>query len=181
MTRRAIVIGLCLSAVFAAMGFFNDMVMKQTFLFSSYMPTFLYGLVLLFVLAANPLLHRVRRGLALQRGELAAIVVLALPACFVSGRTLVHHFPGTIITPKHYNRTRLGWQRYDLLGRVPPILLAGIDPRLSREDILDPEALARKLAAAADADPASPAGRVAAAVPPEIWRTQGGDPDRETL
>ena len=137
MTRRAIILGLAASAACAAIGFYNDMVLKQTFLFSSYMPAFVYGLTIPFVLLVNPLLARLRPGLALTRGELATIIVLTFPACFVSGRTLVHHFPATIITPKHYNRTQLGWQRYDLLRRVPPIMLAGYSPELRPEDILD--------------------------------------------
>ena len=147
MTRRAIIIGLLASAVFAAIGFFNDMVLHQTFLFSTYMPAFLYGLVILVVLLLPFLLKRISPRLPLRRSELAVIIVLTFPACFVSGRTLIHHFPGVIVTPRFYNRTRLGWQRYELLRRVPPVMLAGHDPELGAADILKPEALASRLRA----------------------------------
>ena len=147
MTRRAIIIGLLASAVFAGIGFFNDLVLRQTFLFSTYMPAFVYGLVILVVLLLPFLLKRISPRLPLRRNELAVIIVLTFPACFVAGRTLIHHFPGVIVTPRHYNRTRLGWQRYDLLRRVPPIMLAGHAPELGAADIRQPEALASRLRA----------------------------------
>jgi hypothetical protein len=147
MTRRAIIIGLLASAVFAGIGFFNDMVLRQTFLFSTYMPPFVYGLVILVVLLLPSLLKRISPRLPLRRSELAVIIVLTFPACFVAGRTLIHHFPGVIVTPRHYNEDRLGWQRYELLRRVPPIMLAGHDPEFGAADIRQPEALASRLRA----------------------------------
>lgn len=165
MTRRAIIIGLLASAVFAGIGFFNDMVLKQTFLFSTYMPAFVYGLVILVVLLLPFLLKRISPRLLLRRNELAVIIVLTFPACFVAGRTLVHHFPGVIVTPRHYNRTRLGWQRYELLRRVPPIMLAGHDPELGAADIRQPEALASRLRAIRSGAGGALARQLASALP----------------
>jgi len=164
MTRRAVIIGLLASAVFAAIGFFNDMVLKQTFLFSTYMPSYLYGLVILCVLLLPRLLTRISPRLPLSRGELAVIIVLTFPACFVAGRTLIHHFPGVIVTPRHYNRERLGWQRYELLRRVPPIMLAGHDPEFSAADIRNREALAARLSAIRQGSDKSPAAILARAL-----------------
>ena len=92
MSKRAILLGLILAGAMGFLGFFNDMVMHQTFLFSNYMPIFIYGSLLVFVVTANPLLRRIWGKAAFSGSEVALVVSIALPACYVSGRTLIHHF-----------------------------------------------------------------------------------------
>ena len=54
MTARAIIIGLIGAAIVGATGYFNDIVMHQTFLYNNYLPLFIFGAVMLFVVLVNP-------------------------------------------------------------------------------------------------------------------------------
>ncbi len=161
MSKRAIVVGLMLAAVVGAVGFFNDMVMRQTMLFSSYMPIFVYGSLCLFVVTFNPLLRRIQPKLAFSGRELALIVAIILPASYVGGRALIHHFTYSLMMPRLESRVRLGWQERDLIRRVPPVMLAGVPPGYRPEDIPDARAVARKLRSA---ETGTPLAKVAAAV-----------------
>lgn len=145
MTRRAIVIGLAGAVIVAAVGFFNDMVMHQTFLFSSYMPLSIFGAAVLFLMFVNPVLHRVSPKLALSGRELALVAAIVLPACCVSSRNFIHHFTTQIMTPRFYARTEPGWQAHRLVERVPSVMLAGVRPEFSADDIVEPLSLAEAL------------------------------------
>ena len=146
MTIRAVVIGLIMAVVIGAVGFFNDLVMHQTFLFGSYMPIFIYGLAILFVVTLNPLLARISNGASLSGGELALIIAMMLPASYVSGRTFNHHFTPCLMTPRHYAITNPGWQKRDLIRRAPSIMLAGVQPEVVEEDVLEPRELCTLMA-----------------------------------
>jgi hypothetical protein len=82
------VIGVVLAAVIGAIGFFNDLVMHQTFLFGSYMPIFVYGVAILFVVSLNPLLAKIRGGAALRRTEIALICALGRQRNSAASRSL---------------------------------------------------------------------------------------------
>ena len=71
MSTRAIVLGLLGAAFIGATGYFNDMIMKQTSLYANFMPMFIYGGLIVFVVAINPVLRRVRAGAQLSGGGLA--------------------------------------------------------------------------------------------------------------
>ncbi|MHC4247811.1 MAG: DUF6785 family protein [Planctomycetota bacterium] len=131
MSVRAVVIGLVGALIVGATGYFNDIVMHQTFLSNNYLPLFIFGLVILFVVLVNPLLFYVSKRLALNAKEIALAVAIALPACAVSSRNLIHHFTGNIMAPRYMNLTNAGWQEHDLIDRVPQVMLAGVRPELA--------------------------------------------------
>jgi len=126
MTRRAVVIGFLLSAFLCGFCFFNDAVIRQTVLVRCFLPVSVYGGLVLFVLCINPLLRRLRRGLALTGRELAVVVALALVACHVPGYGLMQYLTTFLILPHHYARTDVGWRSSGVLDQVPPYMLADV-------------------------------------------------------
>ena len=110
MTIRAVIIGLLGAVFIGAAGFFNDIVMGQTYLFTSYMPLFIYGSVIIFVTFVNPLFRRASARAAFTGAEIALIVAIMLPPCYVSSRALIHQFSGHVMAPRYMNPTQPGWQ-----------------------------------------------------------------------
>ena len=126
MTVRAVLLGL-LSAVFVcAFSYFNDFIMRQTFLVGNYMPISVYGGLLAFLLLGNPLLRRLWKRLALTGRELAVIVALTLAACYVPGRGLMHYFCTFMMLPHHYARTSPGWKETGVVDMAPKRMLADV-------------------------------------------------------
>lgn len=161
MTVRAVLIGLLGAATLCAFGFFNDMVIRQTFLIGNYLPISVYGALVAFLLVANPLLLRIYRGAALSGRELAVILALVLPACYVPGRGLIHYFTNVMVLPRHYERTDPSWQRYGVVDMAPDAMLVGAPPEYSEEDVVKPTDACRKLVdETGTGEPAAVAGRL---------------------
>jgi len=104
------VLGLLGAGVICGVTFFNDMVMRGTFLVGNYMPVSVFGALLLFVLLVNPLLSLVSDKARLTGPDLAVIVALTLCACFIPGRGLMHQFTTFLMLPHHHARTDPSWQ-----------------------------------------------------------------------
>lgn len=109
-TVRAIALGLAAATALCALAFFNDLVLRNTYLVGNYMPVAVYGGLVLFMMAVNPLLHRIRERLALSGRELAVAVALGLFACCVPGRGFMHYFTYALMMPHHLARAKPGWQ-----------------------------------------------------------------------
>ena len=124
MTLRSVFLGLALGAVICGVTFFNDMVLRGTFLVGNYLPISVFGGLLILVLVANPLLRLLSKRTRLQGRELAVIVALALVACCVPGRGLMHYFTTFMMLPHERARTYASWKAQDLLATVPPQMLA---------------------------------------------------------
>ena len=148
LTIRAIVLGLLGAAFIGATGYFNDIVMNQTPIYTSYMPLFIYGSLIIFVVALNPLLKKISRRAAFGGGELALAIAIMLPSCYVSSRALIHQFSGDRMAPRYMLATQPGWKDHDLLDRVPQVLLAGVVPEYCDTDILDAKTICEALASA---------------------------------
>jgi len=124
MTLRAIILGLVCAAVLNGFCYFNDMVLRQTFLVGSYLPLPVYGGLLLFVVLVNPLLVRIGKQWGFRGRELAVVVALVLSACYVPGRGLMHYFLTFQMLPHHYQQTTPGWQKADAISMAPKRMLA---------------------------------------------------------
>ncbi|MCX6032121.1 MAG: hypothetical protein NT169_22845, partial [Chloroflexi bacterium] len=111
MTFRSVILGLLLAAAIAAVSYFNDSVIDQTRMVSSYMPTALLGLLILLVLAVNPILSRLRRGLALSGRELAAILMILLVAGAYPSMGLMNYFTDVCMMPHAMEANRVQWQK----------------------------------------------------------------------
>lgn len=110
MTKRSILIGITCAILLAVVTYFNDMVMKGTFLVGNYLPVAVLGSLMLFLLMVNPLLRRIHRCLPLSGRELAAIVAIVLFTCYLPGRGLLHFFTTSMMMPHHHLRTKPSWQ-----------------------------------------------------------------------
>lgn len=130
MSKRSIVLGLLCASLLCAVCYFNDFILQQTFLTGNNMPVAVYGLLILFVAAVNPLLGRLR----LRGGELAVIIALTLAVCCVPSSGLMRLFDGILMIPHHRLKTTPGWQQQDVLSLVPPQMLA--DPSLAEDTAL---------------------------------------------
>ena len=107
---RAVILGLLGAALICGATFFNDMVMRGTFLVGNYLPVSVFGGLLLFLLLVNPLLRLAAARFALSGRELAVILALTLCACYIPGRGLMHQFTTLLMLPHHYERTDPSWQ-----------------------------------------------------------------------
>lgn len=125
MTARAFIIGL-LGAVFVCgFTYFNDHVIRQTYLVGSSLPTGVYGVLLLIVIA-NPLLDRLRPGWALSGRELAVALALTLSACCIPSAGLMETFPDALMMPHHHAMIKPGWKDRNVLSMVPDYMLADV-------------------------------------------------------
>ncbi len=120
MTLRAVVIGLLIGLALASVGFLNDWVLGQAYVASDLVPVSVYGLLVLGLLLANPLLTLIRSR-RLSAGEWAVITSLMLVATVIPGPGLMWTFSQTLVRPNHFQQTNPGWRRNQLLdyARTP--------------------------------------------------------------
>ena len=110
MTIRAVLLGLVGTVALCAGMYYHDWMIQNTHLIGHFLPYFLYGGLILFVLLANPLLRRVSPRLTLSGRELAVVVAMLLFACGIAGMGLLRHFTYMLIMPHHYERSYTAWQ-----------------------------------------------------------------------
>ncbi|MCE9613847.1 MAG: hypothetical protein K8T26_06190 [Lentisphaerae bacterium] len=147
MTGRSVIIGLACAMLLCAVTYFNDMVMRGTYLVGNFLPVAVFGSLTLFLLLVNPLLQRLSPRACLNRRELATIVTLMLFACCVPGRGLMHYFTNNLMFPHHHLRTTPSWQSEP--------------PTLAQKDLADPASVIAALGSAANGPPALQALRAA--------------------
>jgi len=126
MTFRAVLLGLGFAAFICGVTFFNDFVLRQTFLVGNYMPISVFGGLLLLVMLVNPLLRLFSKRAILSGRELAVIVALALVACAVPGRGLMHYFTTFLMIPHEEARINVAWKSRDVLSVPPQQMLADV-------------------------------------------------------
>jgi len=126
MTFRSIVVGLCSAAFICGFTFFNNCVINQTNLTGNNMPIYVYGGLILVVLALNPILIRLSRRWAFSGKELAVIIALTLAACTIPAEGLMWTFPNALILPYHYNDTIPGWKEQGVIELCPPQMLVDV-------------------------------------------------------
>ena len=126
MTLRALFLALASIFVICTFGFFNDFVLKQTYMVGTFMPIPVYGGLILFLLLVNPFLKWLGTRWLLTNQELAVAVGIILFACFIPGRGLMHHATGAMMLPHHYAKTNTTWREAKALKMVPEKFLADI-------------------------------------------------------
>ena len=121
MTPRALILGLLLSLFIAGAGYINDRVLDlESFNNGHQLAIIVTGLMILAVVLLNPLLHRLRRGLAFRPAEIGVVVILMMIACSIPGRGLLEQFAQALVMPFHWERISPGWREQRLLGYAPP-------------------------------------------------------------
>ena len=125
MSFRAVIIGLALGLFLACFGWFNDWVLDQAYIASDLAPVSVLGLLVLGLLAVNPLLRLCRLG-AMSGAEWCVVTALALAAVAIPGPGLMWYFSDAVVQPHHFNTVYPGWQDDRLLSYVPEAML--VDP-----------------------------------------------------
>jgi hypothetical protein len=121
MTWRASILGLVLALFIAGMGYINDRVLDlESFNNGHQLAIIVTGLMIVAVVALNPLLYRVRRSWALRPAEIGLVVILMMVACSIPGRGLMEQFAQALVMPYHWERITPGWQTQGMLGYAPP-------------------------------------------------------------
>ena len=110
MTIRAVLLGLFGAAFICAITYFNDAVIHQTNLVGNYLPLFVYGGLVIFVLTLYPLGRLIFRKWALTGTEVVVILALMLCACCIPGSGLMRIFTTTLVTPTQYVLKNPAWQ-----------------------------------------------------------------------
>jgi hypothetical protein len=138
MTFRSVAIGIFGVILLCGFTFFNDMVIRGTFLVGNFLPFSIMGSLILFLLLGNPLLALFGKRWALTGQELAVIIALLFFACFIPGRGFMHHFTNVLMFPHHYTRTNSAWK--------------GDSPRIAINAISDWRKVAKCLRSAEEQD-----------------------------
>lgn len=131
MTPRAIAIGLICAGYLCAITYFNDFVLRQTFLLGSHLPIAVYGSLMLFLLLLHPLLGKYVKPLALRPREIAIICTLTFAVCAIPSAGLGRYLYVTLMMPHQLERREPGYADSRLLEKVPPEMLA--DPTAARD------------------------------------------------
>jgi hypothetical protein len=112
-----------LAFLLASLGYLNDSVAGLTYIVGNHLPISVFGLLILTVIATNPLLRKI--GWHLRTSELAVIVTLMLVAASIPGSGLMRCFPPTIVMPAEFNKNSEGWKKANVMHYVPPRMLPG--------------------------------------------------------
>jgi hypothetical protein len=124
MTPRAVLLGLLLVACLGGATYYNDWILRQTYLIGNHMPIAVYGVLVAFLLCINPLLARLGPAAPLRGKEIVLVMAMALAACAIPGSGLARTFSSLLMLPHHLNRVDPAWQHQRIIERVPEGLLA---------------------------------------------------------
>ncbi len=140
MTVRAVVLGILLGLTISAFCYFNDFVIQQTFLIGNHLPASVFGVGLLLVLMANPLLGVLGPRWPLKAAEVAVVLTLGLAVCAWPGSGLFRSWMHTMAVPGRQLAVQPSWQAARVMSYLP-----GGSPRLAPGFITDAAALAKQL------------------------------------
>jgi len=124
MTARSILIGIVVAAIVAVGGHFNDVYMwGQTYMVGNLFPISVIGLLVVLVLAVNPVLRRLKNSWGFSPAEFVIMVALPFAVCVVPGSGFLRTFTPSLALPAHYERLIPSWEYNDVLSYAPPQLL----------------------------------------------------------
>jgi hypothetical protein len=122
MTFRALLLGVLLGLTIAGITYFNDAVIRQTFLVGNHLPVGIFGVLLLLLLGINPLLGRLSggdSGAVLRPAEFAVIVALGLAGCSWSGSNYYRGLVTITSMPQHWEKAEASWKASEVMSYVP--------------------------------------------------------------
>jgi hypothetical protein len=161
MTIRAIFIGLLLALFLSVATYYNDFIISQSLLIGHLLPATVLGALLLLALVLNPLMGRYTPQWMFGRGELAVIAALGLAACSWPDAGMYRTATTNLAMPAHLHKTRPHWQAAELMGYLP-----GGSASLTAGHVRDWAELARRIVAAGENEPDTPAGQLWRSLPP---------------
>lgn len=116
---KALVLGLIGVVAITGLTYFNDQVLKGTYMVGNNMPFSVYGSMIAFMLTVNLGLFYAGRKLALTGQQIAVAVGLTLAVCSIPGSGLLRTFGPSIIAPHHLNKTQPGWKDVKIVDVAP--------------------------------------------------------------
>ena len=128
MTVRAVVLGLLVSVVLASLGYVNDVWFFFSYIGGDLVPIHAFGLLLLALMAVNPLLRKLRRW-HFKASELVTMLAMALMGSTLAGSAFYWQYPHPLITPIHEHATNARWESKNFLQYVPPEMMVDAKPR----------------------------------------------------
>lgn len=114
-TLRSILLGFLGAALICGLTFFNDRVLRQTYMVGNYMPVFVYGSLFIVTAFINPLFGKSK----LNASEFAVIMLMMLVPCAVPSSGFLRTFAPALLLPHHYIKTIPSWRTNDVLSLLP--------------------------------------------------------------
>lgn len=133
MKIRSILLGLLGVLFVCGASFFNDRVLRQTYLVGNSMPVSVYALLITLVVVVNPFLNRIKKGLSLTAAELAIALTITLASCPIPGSGLLRTFTSCLIMPVRYQKTMPAWAQHQIVDSVPERFL----PEYKDNDVVE--------------------------------------------
>ncbi len=127
MTVRAVVLGLLVSILLASLGYINDVWLFFSYIGGDLVPIHAFGLLLIGLLAINPLL-RLLRFWKFRTGEMVVMLGLAMMGSTLGGSAFYWQYPHPMITPIHEHLENPAWREKNLLQYTPPPLMVDAEP-----------------------------------------------------
>lgn len=121
MTVRSVIIGLLVGLTLAGLGYVNDVWLFLSYIGGDLVPIHAFGLLLIGVLAVNPVLRLLRT--SFRPGEWVTMLSLVLMGSVIAGSGLLWTFPHPIITPIQEQAGNPGWTDRNLLQYVPDVMM----------------------------------------------------------
>ena len=135
-TWRALLIGTVFALLIAGVTYFNDHVIRQTYLTGNQFPVVVFGFAVVILLVVNPLLGLVRREWPLRAGEIAIVTALGLAVCAWPGSNMMRYFSSVTAMPAYLLKTQPNWQASEVFSHFP-----GGSPRIAPGHVVDTQAL----------------------------------------
>jgi len=151
---RAVILGLLLGLFVSGATYLNDAVIRQTYLIGNHFPVSIFGIALLLLITANPMLGvlRDKLGLGWIKGplrpvEIGLIAAIGLAACGWPGSNFYRGFTPIVTMPQHWVKTEASWKAANAMSYLP-----GGSAALAEGHVQDWEALIEGLRAGAQPD-----------------------------
>ncbi len=127
MTYRAVLLGLLLGLGVSGLTYYNDWVIRQTYLIGNHLPASVFGVGMLLLLLSG-LMWRGGKGRPFSAGEIAVVMALGLAACGWPGSNLFRYFSYPVTLPIVQENLQPNWQATRVMSYVPggsPLLAEG--------------------------------------------------------
>jgi hypothetical protein len=122
MTFRAIVIGVIAAVAFGVGGRYVDAYIRAGVIRGG-LPVTVYGMLIFFVLVANPLIGLVRKSWRFKASEIAVMLALLLGVSSIIDAGLMRYFPSVCVEPLSFARTQPSWDKSKVMSYVPRELM----------------------------------------------------------
>ncbi|MEX0655241.1 MAG: DUF6785 family protein [Phycisphaeraceae bacterium] len=119
MTIRAVILGLLLGLGVSTATYFNDFIIRQTYLIGNHLPITVFGVAVILLLVLNPLLRAIGANLPLRGGEIALITAIGLAACGWPSSNFYRSFATIATMPSHWLRSEASWRAAQVMSYVP--------------------------------------------------------------